>query len=65
MKLTLDQVRKLEPGKPLVIICDNAAELDSATQTAYKARRELNLTNEELAITRSVTTLTLIVKRIS
>ncbi len=60
--VTRDTIRNLRPGNRLVIQCDGAADLDSSYMTAYQIRRELGLDKATMAISRSVTTNTVVVE---
>ena len=63
MRLTKENIKKMLPGQILTVVCHGSAELDSAIQTAHQARKELGLTDEELPISRSGKTETVIIRR--
>lgn len=52
MRVSKQDFKKLRPGQILTAVCLNAAELDSAYQTALKARKELGLNKADMRVTR-------------
>lgn len=52
MRVTKEYIKNLLPGLVLTINCPNAAELDSAYQTALKARKEMGMDKDSMRITR-------------
>lgn len=63
MVLTKKEVKNLNPGRSLVIQCENVLRLDSTYQTALQARKEMGLTSDELSINRSGKTMSVTVTR--
>ena len=52
MRVSKEYIKNLLPGLMLTVTCPNAAELDSAYQTALKARKEMGLDKDTMRITR-------------
>lgn len=65
MKLSKYTIETMLPGQTLQIVCEDPAELDSATQLAYKTRREMGLAKSQLGISRSAVTMTLTLRMFS
>lgn len=65
MKLSKHTIETMLPGQTLQIACENAMELDSATQLAYKTRREMGFGKSQLGISRSAVTMTLTLRMFS
>lgn len=63
MKLAKSDIGSLRKGQVLTIHCDTAAELNSVSQTAYVARREMALNNEIVNVACSAKTMTVTITR--
>lgn len=64
MKLTKEQVSKLLPGQTLTIACTDTPELNSAYEIAKRTRREMGISAEDMPISCSGKTMTVIVRLI-
>jgi TusA-related sulfurtransferase len=63
MKLTKNNVKTMLPGQVLTIVCSDAAELDSVSQTAYQAIRELKADgNNDVSVSTSAKTLSVVIR---
>lgn len=61
-KLTKDKVRAMMPKDCLFIPCDNAAECESVYQTALQTKRELVNNGNNIAVSKSNVTLSVVVR---
>ncbi len=61
-KLTKDKVRAMMPKDCLFIPCDNAAECESVYQTALQTKRELGNNGNNIAVSKSNVTLSVVVR---
>ena len=61
-KLTKEKVRSMMPKDCLFIPCDNAAECESVYQTALQTKRELGDSGENIAISKSNVTLSVVIR---
>lgn len=61
-KLTKDKVKAMLPKDCIFIPCDNAAEVESAYQTAIQAKQELGDNGNKIAVSKSQKTLSVVVR---
>lgn len=61
-KLTKDKVRSMMPKDCLFVQCDTAAECESVYQTAIQAKRELGDNGNNIAVSKSNVTMTVVVR---
>lgn len=61
-KLTKEKVRSMMPKDCLFIPCDNAAECESVYQTALQTKRELGDSGENIAVSKSNVTLSVVIR---
>lgn len=62
MTLSKKDILAMRPGQMLTVHCENAAELDSSTQTAYRVRRMLCLPPDTMRIIRRAKKMSLSIK---
>ena len=65
MKASKQDFKNLRSGQTLTVACLDAAELDSAYQTALQARKELGLTREGMRVTRRAKAMKIEVERMT
>lgn len=61
-KLSKDKVKAMLAKDMIVVKCDNAREVDSAYETAKQARAEMEDRRDEVLISKSNVTLTVVVR---
>lgn len=62
MKITKDFIRALQPGEVVMAVCKTAAQLDCIYRLAMYVRSESD-DRTKLAVSRSATTLTAVIRR--
>ena len=63
VKLTKDKVKSMLPTDLIAIPCDNAGELDAVYQTAFNARKEMGEKGNDIALSRSNVTMTVVIRK--
>ena len=61
-KLSKDKVKTMLPIDTIVVVCDNAREVDSAFETAKQAKSEMGDRKDSVMISKSNVTLTVVVR---
>lgn len=61
-KLSKDKIRAMMPSDHILVLCDEASEVDSAYQTAKQVKDELGDKGEKLRISKSNVTLSVIIR---
>ncbi|MBD5223873.1 MAG: HNH endonuclease [Bacteroidales bacterium] len=61
-KLTKDKVKAMMPRDYILVLCDTASEVDSAYQTAQQAKSELGDKGNNLCISKSNVTLSVVIR---
>ena len=61
-KLTKDKVKSMLPKDLIFVPCDTASEVDSAYQTAIQAKKEMGEKGNNVAVSKSNVTLTVVVR---
>lgn len=61
-KLSKDKVRAMMQKDCIFIPCDNAAEVDSAFQTAIQTKKELEEEGKVIAVSKSYVTLSVVLR---
>lgn len=61
-KLTKEKVKSMLPKDLIFILCDTASELASAYQTAIQAKKELGDKGDNISVSKSYVTLTVVVR---
>ena len=61
-KLTKDKVKAMMPRDHILVLCDTASEVDSAYQTAQQAKSDLGDKGNNLCISKSNVTLSVVIR---
>lgn len=63
-KLTKEKVKAMLPRDVITVVCENAAELDAVYQTAFNARKEMGDKGDDIALSKSNVTMTVVVRKL-